>query len=203
MPGRQSKKHTYKYHSLYLNDGTNAKPEENYHEVKPSYAGDLKYSVQSGDHNGWLKCDGRSISRVLYPKLFEVIGTSFGSDDAETFKLPDCRGRILGTIGTGSGLTARSLGDKVGTETHTLTVEEMPSHSHTINDPGHTHAYTNNTNDQQVSALPGETAADQADIGQTTGSSTTGITINNTGGGGAHNNMQPTIFISNIFIFGH
>jgi microcystin-dependent protein len=201
MAGRQSKKHTYKYHSLYLNDGTHTKAEENYHEVKPSYAGDLKYSVQSTDHNGWLKCDGRSISRVLYAKLFEVIGTSFGSDDADTFKLPDCRGRVLGTIGTGTGLTARSLGDKVGAETHTLTVGEMPSHSHTINDPSHSHSYTNNTNNQQVSALPGETAADQEDLGATTGASTTGITINNTGGGGAHNNMQPTIFISNIFIF--
>lgn len=201
MPGRQSKKHTYKYDSLYLNDGTHNLAEDAYHEVKPSYAGDLKYSAQSNDHNGWLKCDGRSISRTIYSKLFEVIGTSFGSNDAETFKLPDCRGRVLGTIGTGTGLTARTLGAMVGTETHTLTVTEMPSHSHTINDPGHSHNYVNNTNDQQVSALPGETAADQADLSATTGTSTTGITVNNTGGGGAHNNMQPTIFISNIFIF--
>jgi microcystin-dependent protein len=89
----------------------------------------------------------------------------------------------------------------VGAETHTLTVGEMPSHSHGITDPGHTHGYVNNVNDQSTdNAFSTETAADQVDINATTGSSTTGITINNTGGGGAHNNMQPTIFMGNVFI---
>ena len=197
----QSRRRTHTYHSLYLNDGTHSLADSAYHEVKPSFPGDLKYSAQNNDHNGWLKCDGRSLSRTLYAELFAVIGTSFGNDDANTFKLPDCRGRVIGSIGTGTGLTTRSLGDKVGAETHTLTVGEMPSHNHSITDPGHTHSYVNNTNDQQVSALPGETAADQEDLSATTGSSTTGITVNNTGGGGAHNNMQPTIFASNVFIY--
>lgn len=199
----KSRKLGYTYSTLYLNDGTGNLARENFHPVKPSYAGDLKYSVQSSDHNGWLKCDGRSLSRVNYANLFEVIGTAFGSNDSETFKLPDCRGRVLGTIGSGAGLTARSLGAVVGAETHTLTVGEMPSHNHSITDPGHTHGYVNNTNDQAVNQLGAETAADQADLSATTGSSTTGITINNNGGGNAHNNMQPTIFISNIFIFAH
>ena len=77
----------------------------------------------------------------------------------------------------------------------------MPSHNHGVTDPGHTHSYSNTPNDQNVSALIGEQAADQADASQTTGSSTTGITIQNTGGGGAHNNMQPTLFAANVFIF--
>jgi microcystin-dependent protein len=82
-----------------------------------------------------------------------------------------------------------------------MTVSEMPSHSHGVTDPGHNHSYTNNTNDQTVSALPGETAADNNDLSATTGTSTTGISINNTGSGTPFNVMQPTIFISNIFIF--
>ena len=80
-----------------------------FHEVKPSYSGDLKYSVQSDDHNGWLKCDGRSVSRAIHAKLFAVIGTSFGSQSPTTFTLPDCRGRVLGVIGSGTGLTNRTL----------------------------------------------------------------------------------------------
>lgn len=191
----------YTYSTLDLVDGTQVSGNK-YYPVKPSYPGDLKYSVQSTDHNGWLKCDGRSLNRVTYAKLFSVVGTSFGNDDGVTFKLPDCRGRVLGTIGNGSGLTARTLGAVVGEETHTMTVSEMPSHSHGVTDPGHNHSYTNNTNDQNVNTLTTQdSAADNANLSATTGTSTTGISINNTGSSTPFNVMQPTIFISNIFIF--
>ena len=171
--------------------------------LTPTDIGDIKYSCKSVDHDGWLKCTGSAISRTDYADLFSVIGTAFGSGDGEsTFNLPDARGRVLGAIGTGAGLTARSLGDTVGAETHTLTVGEIPSHSHGITDPGHSHSYTNNTNDQNTdNAFASETAADQVDLSVTTGTSTTGITINNVGGGGAHNNMQPTEFIGHVFVF--
>jgi len=163
--------------------------------------GDLKWSIMNLDHEGWVMCDGRSLSRVDYKALFDVIGTSFGSASSSTFNLPDCRGRVVGTVGQGAGLTTRAMGASVGAETHTLTTAEMPSHNHGVTDPGHTHAYINNTNDQSTdNAFASESAADNADLSQTTGSSTTGITIENNGGGGAHNNMQPTIFIGNVFI---
>ena len=160
--------------------------------------GDLKWSIQGSDHEFWLKCDGRSIKRSLYPALFDLIGTTYGSNDSETFKLPDCRGRVVGCIGNGSGLTPRPAGASVGAETHTLTIGEMPSHNHTINDPGHTHGYQNQAGDNGPTGFTD--GADNDEYNQTTASSTTGITINNTGGGGAHNNMQPTIFIGNVFI---
>ena len=147
-----------------------------------NHLGDVKMSVYNNDFYGWLKCNGRSLSRDTYAALFAVIGTSFGSVDGNSFSLPDCRGRVLGTLGQGASLTNRTLGNSVGTETHTLSVGEMPSHSHTITDPGHTHTYVNQLNDQNTdNAFASETAADQADIGQTTGSSTTGITVNNAG----------------------
>jgi microcystin-dependent protein len=60
----------------------------------------------------------------------------------------------------------------------------------------------NNVNDQgHDNVFNSETAADEVDLAATTGTSTTGITINNTGGGLPHNNMQPTLFIGNVFIY--
>lgn len=187
--------------------------------------GDYKYSSANTDVNNWLICDGRSLSRTQYADLFSVIGTNFGSLNGTSFSLPDYRGRVPGAIGAGSGLTSRTMGTSLGTETHTLTIPEMPTHqhtgttdsagfhTHTINDAGHTHSYVNNVNDQGTdNVLASETVADNVDIGQDTGNSTTGITINsngahthdfttqNTGGSQPHNNMQPTLFGTNVFI---
>ena len=164
-----------------------------------NHVGDVKMSVYNGDFYGWLKCDGRSLSRTTYAALFAVIGTSFGSADGNSFNLPDSRGRVLGTLGQGTGLTNRTLGASVGAETHTLTTGEMPVHNHGITDPGHTHAYQNQAGDNGPAGF--SDGADNDEYNQITASSTTGITVNNAGGGGAHNNMQPTLFIGHVYIY--
>jgi microcystin-dependent protein len=189
--------------------------------------GDIKHSAQSGDHNGWLKCDGRELSTTSYAELFAVIGTSFGTNGAGTFKLPDCRSRVMGAIGQGATLTNRTLGDKVGAESVTLTTNELPahthtgttdssgSHTHTINDPGHTHSQTTINDDFNNSGAnpPGFTADSAGSMTwNNINSSTTGITLNaagnhthtfttnSTGSGNAFSLMQPTLFIGNVFI---
>lgn len=164
--------------------------------------GDLKFSIQELDHHGWLICDGRSFSISEYPELYAVIGESFGSNTIGSFKIPDMRGRVAGGIGDGPYTTDRPLGTVVGSETHTLTVGEMPTHNHGIIDPGHAHGYTNNINDQGVHTVTTQdSAADNADLGATTGSSLTGITTVTAGNSLPHNNMQPTLFIGNMFIY--
>jgi microcystin-dependent protein len=195
-PARRS--HFFKSVNVFTSESDKWRP------VKPSHAGDIKYSIKNTDHDGWLICDGRNVSRSIYHELFNVIGTSFGSGDGSTtFTLPDCRGRVIGALGSGTGLTARTLGTSVGAETHTLAISEMPSHTHGITDPGHTHSYVNNTNNQSTdNAFATQTSADDSDLAATTGSSTTGITVNSAGGGNAHNNMQPTIFMAHVFIYG-
>src|SRR6516164_7389609 len=101
---------------------------------------------------GWLLCYGQAVSRTTYAPLFTAIGTTWGvGDGVTTFNVPDLRGR--GTYGKDdmggsaanritnavSGVVGTTLGATGGNEGHTLSTAELPSHTHTITDPGHTH----------------------------------------------------------------
>src|SRR5262249_38638425 len=83
-----------------------------------------------------LVCDGASYNRVDFPILYALLDSAF-IIDADTFFVPDMRGRAFIGVGTGSGLSTYAMGDTGGEESHTLTTTEMPSHSHT--DTGHIH----------------------------------------------------------------
>lgn len=96
-----------------------------------SSPGDIKLTGRSTAPTGWLLCDGSAVSRTTYADLFDAIGTAYGTGDGSTtFNLPDGRGRMFIGAGTGTGLTARFLGDTGGAETHQLTLAEMPAHGH-------------------------------------------------------------------------
>lgn len=172
-----------------------------------SIIGDYKVCARSNDHFGWVICDGRVLDRTQYNALYEVIGTSFGSTNSTNFKLPDFRGKVFGSLNISSNrnnaFSVRNLGDDVGEETHTLTIPEMPTHNHDITDPGHTHAGDKYPNGIQNTdnAFGTEQAANETMTTGSVNSSITGISINNKGGNQPHNNMQPTLFGGNIYIF--
>lgn len=167
--------------------------------------GDYKWSARPADFDGWLMCDGREVYRDAYPALYSLIFTSFGSPTTDQlFKLPDARGRVCGGIGAGHELTNRILGDKPGTETHTLNTNQIPSHMHTYQDayfaehiPGSSNFGTNaeidTDNGFRWRTQSGGYTSDKND-------QSTFLNTGNTGSGNAHNIMQPTLFIGNLFI---
>lgn len=142
---------------------------------------------------GWLLCYGQAVSRTTYAVLFGAIGTTFGAGDGSTtFNLPDLRGRVAAGVdnmgGTaanritsgGSGIAGTTLGATGGAETVTLTVAQMPSHSHSYNAGASSSATMPNCTPIGTSSPPS---------GQTTGKA---------GGGGAHNNMPPAMMLNFI-----
>lgn len=128
--------------------------------------------------SGWLICDGSAISRTDYKELFQAIGISFGEGDGvTTFNIPDLRGRI--TIGNGLGTASdavnRTIGQTGGNEKITLSVNQIPSHSHTTGISGSVAgSYNSGGSSAQVSF-----------------NQTVGVSTGLTGGGQAHDNMQP------------
>lgn len=76
---------------------------------------------------GYVACDGASYATTTYPDLFSVIGYTYGGSGAN-FNVPDTRGRSLMGLGTGAGLTARTIGDSGGVEA----ISQVPPHSHNV-----------------------------------------------------------------------
>lgn len=129
--------------------------------------------------NNWLICDGSAISRNTYNDLFSVIGTTFGSGDGSTtFNLPNLQGKVV--VGKdGNDTDFDTLGKAGGEKEHTLTIDEMPAHSHT----GVPKYY-------RASSV--EYATEQNAQTGTQG------TTSNTGGGQPHNILQPYIVLNYI-----
>lgn len=95
---------------------------------------------------GWLLCNGQEISKTTYANLYTVISDVYGSPFFSTnFVLPDLRGRIpIGNGNLNGTGTSYPLGTRGGSESHVITISEMPSHTHTgtIAEAGnHTHSY--------------------------------------------------------------
>jgi microcystin-dependent protein len=83
---------------------------------------------------GWAFCDGQLMSIQSNTALFSILGTTYGGNGTTTFALPDLRGRVAVHAGTGAGpgLSPVALGQSAGSPTHTLTINEMPSHNHSM-----------------------------------------------------------------------
>jgi len=91
------------------------------------YVGEIRMFGGNFAPQGWMLCDGQLLPISEYEVLFNLIGTTYGGDGQSTFALPDLRSRI--PIHQGNGFTLAETG---GVETVTLTVNQMPQHTHPL-----------------------------------------------------------------------
>ena len=143
---------------------------------------------------GWAYCDGTLMPVAQYTALFSILGTTYGGDGRTTFGLPNLMGRVPMHAGRGPGLTPRMLGQTGGSETETLSLQQLGSHTHaamavsgqpTTNTPG-----------------PGVAAAQPAGRGSAFYSDSQNNLVSMqglaeaTGQGGPHTNVQPFLTFS-------
>lgn len=130
---------------------------------------------------GYLLCDGAEYSRTAYPELFAAIGTIYGAGDGSTtFNVPNLATRV--PVGKGSGY---ALGATGGEEKHTLTVDEMPAHNHSLANP---------VGDDSGDVNGYQWKQNMGDWGK--------MITEVAGGSQAHNNMQPYTVVNYIIATG-
>ncbi|MEM6455610.1 MAG: tail fiber protein [Acidobacteriota bacterium] len=157
------------------------------------FVGEVRMFAGNFAPRGWAFCDGQLLAVSQNDALFSLLGTIYGGDGRTTFGLPDLRGRIPIHPGSGPGLSPRRLGAKSGSENETLTVNQLPSHSHTLQ-------ATNNpaTEEAPQSRVLGQGADIIFQSGAVSGDSMNTGSITNTGGSRSHSNLMPTLCINFI-----
>lgn len=140
---------------------------------------------------GWTDANGQLLAVSQNQALFSLLGTTYGGDGRTTFGLPDMRGRVAIHTGQGPGLTNRKQGGKGGMETHTLNVNELPSHTHNLMASNAT--ATSKAPNGKVLAKAKRNVYAPSSPGSL--SQLAPISIGTVGNSQPHNNMQPFLTI--------
>jgi microcystin-dependent protein len=135
---------------------------------------------------GWALCDGQLLPINQNQALFSLLGTTFGGDGRVNFGLPDLRGRA--PIHVGSGHT---LGERGGEQAHTLSISEIPTHTHAL--MGTTNVAANSPSNTTVL---GKSNPQSVYAGASNLVTMDPRSIGNVGGSQAHLNMQPFLILS-------
>ena len=185
--------------------------------LQPAPAGSIMMWPSNTIPTGWALCDGSSLSRSTYAALFAVLGTTYGSNDNSTFKLPDICGRYVAGKGANN---YSSLNQKGGANTVALTMSEMPKHNHdathstkdsqsvsTGEGGGHKHTLFVDTNGSETTSRitlvetdSNETNYSKKDrmFPSSDGAHSHSITLKSSGSGSAHENRPPYIVLNYI-----
>lgn len=152
------------------------------------YVGEIRMFAGNFAPAGWMLCEGQLLSIAENETLFSLIGTTYGGDGQSAFALPDLRGRI--PIHTGNDFI---LGEKGGVGQVTLTVSQLPAHTHAVraqSGPG-------NTNSPENAVWAKSSFYQFSDqTGSLQGLNT--AAAGSTGGGQPHSNMMPYLCVNFI-----
>src|SRR5437016_2652676 len=151
------------------------------------YVGEIRMFGGSFAPVGWMFCDGATLAISENETLFQLIGTTYGGDGQRTFNLPDLRGRVPIHMGTRAG-TTYSLAQTAGEESVTLTIQQIPSHTH-----GFLASNNAASSNSPINQVPGLTQASTITAYGTDNPlvQLSPTSIGSAGGSQPHENLQP------------
>jgi microcystin-dependent protein len=94
------------------------------------YIGDIMLIAFNFPPKNWALCNGQFLSIAQNQALFSILGTTYGGNGQTTFALPDLRDRVAIHMGQGPGLSNYAIGERSGEQAHTLSLAELPAHTH-------------------------------------------------------------------------
>jgi microcystin-dependent protein len=157
------------------------------------FIGEIRLFAGNFAPAGWMTCQGQVLPISEYETLFILIGTTYGGDGQSTFQLPDLQGRVPVHMGTGTSLTPRSLGEAGGAEQVTVTVPQLPAHTHPVN--ATTAPGTKNT---PAGNLLAQTSSITPYTEDTSTVNLNAAAVTSIGGSQPHTNLQPTLALTFI-----
>ena len=162
------------------------------------YVGEIRMFAGSFNPSGWAFCDGQLLPISENDVLFQLLGTTYGGDGQETFNLPNLASRVPIHMGTGPDGTTYQIGEMAGTEQETLTVQQIPNHTHPMT------ASTNPANLQTpASNVVGKSTQVDLFINAQPQDAMNANAITPQGGSQPHENCQPFLCINFIIsLFG-
>lgn len=149
--------------------------------------GEMKFLANGAVPGGWLDCRGQAVSRTTYAALFAAIGTLYGAGDGSTtFNVPNTAAKFVAgyDFSTPGNNTGFKIGETGGEDTHTLTANEMPSHTHAS------------------PVFNGASSAGTTYVQATRGGVTGILQTGSAGGGAAHENRPPWVVFMMVIYTG-
>ena len=165
------------------------------------YVGEIRMFAGNFAPNGWMFCQGQTLPISENEVLFQLIGTTYGGDGQSTFNLPNLASRVPIHMGTGPDGVAYPIAQMAGTEQETLTIQQIPIHTHT--EVASTASGTSNDPTGRVLAAPVSTQPNLTFWGTDSVAQMNAQAIQPIGGSQPHENTQPFLCINFIIsLFG-
>jgi len=162
------------------------------------FVGEMRMFAGNFAPAGWMTCEGQTLPISENEVLFQLIGTTYGGDGESTFNLPNLASRVPVHNGTGPDGVTYQIGEMAGTESVTLTTQQLPTHNHAFlasTSAGTQNAPANNV----VAASPSVTLF----IGDSPDGNLAANAMTPVGGSQPHENCQPFLCINFIIsLFG-
>ena len=156
------------------------------------YVGEIRMVGFNFAPAGWASCDGSLLPISEFETLFNLIGTTYGGDGQSTFAVPNLAGRIPIHLGTGNGLSTRTIGELAGVEQVTVTNAQMPLHSHAAQAQTANGALSNPQNGIWAGSAAALYSTGQPNVPMRAG------LVNPAGSNQPHENMMPFLAINFI-----